>query len=213
LSEISGARVARILVDVGALKICLEKPFRFASGMLSPVYCDNRILLSNPNQRNSIISEFVKRVDLENIDAIAGTATAGIPHAAWLAHELDLPMFYVRGKSKAHGREGKIEGGEVSGLRILLIEDLVTTGGSAINAIQSLREARAKVVSCLSIFSYGFTAAATTFEELGVPYDSLCSFAHLFDLLKETGNLKKFELAALEGWYADPMTWESVECR
>lgn len=201
-------RIARILIDVGALKISVEEPFRYASGIFSPIYCDNRLLLSCPQQREAVIEEFLAKLCEYDVEAIAGTATAGIPHAAWLAHNLRLPMFYVRGESKSHGKQQKIEGGSVDGKKVALIEDLVTTGGSSINALKSLREAGAKVVCCLSIFSYGFLEPLREFENLDVPYESLGSFKDLINLLEDSDEISPADLKELKDWHSNPSGWK-----
>lgn len=209
MSDTIGSKIADILLGVGALKISVENPFRYASGLLSPIYCDNRMILSHPQDREVVTKEFERKVSRYQVEAIAGTATAGIPHAAWLAHELKLPMFYVRGENKGHGKQQKIEGGSVEGKKVVLIEDLVTTGGSSIAALKSLRTAGADLCCCLSIFSYAFPEPLLEFKRLDVPFEALGTFEDLITLLAESGDLTPFELDELRKWHSNPSQWKS----
>lgn len=194
-------------MDIGALRVRIDPPFRFASGILSPLYCDNRLLLSHPPEREQVVGEFLKRIENYSVDGIAGTATAGIPHAAWIAQALKLPMYYVRSQSKSHGKQEKIEGGSVNGMKIALIEDLVTTGGSAISALETLQESGAEVVCCISIFSYGFPKAVDEFDQRKIPYESLGTFKDLFSLLEKSEELSEKELGELRTWHENPGKW------
>ncbi len=197
--------VAEILLKYKAFAISKDGPVTFASGIKSPVYCDNRLLISKPTARRTIVDEFCKIAQTEgNVDAVAGTATAGIPWAAWTAEKLNLPMFYVRSKPKEHGKGKTVEGGNVRGLTVLLIEDLITTGGSSFTAAGYLKEEGAKVAAIAAIFSYGFKKAEAKSKEEGIEIYPLTT---LDDLLKTAENEKIFtteELAEIKKFKSDP---------
>ncbi len=165
--------VARLLLDAGAVAIDVEHPFRYTSGILSPIYCDNRLLISFPEKRRRIVGWMAERLEAAigraGVDVIAGTATAGIPYAAWLSDRLDLPMVYVRAAAKEHGRGQRVEGRLQAGQRVVVVEDLVTTGGSSISTVEGVEEAGGKVVGCVAIFSYELPRAAEAFEARGIP--------------------------------------------
>ncbi|MGB9724361.1 MAG: orotate phosphoribosyltransferase [Chloroflexia bacterium] len=184
-------------------------PFRFASGLLSPIYCDNRLLISFPRQRRQITLLLARRLREEAIPAevIAGTATAGIPHAAWLAAELALPMVYVRPRPKEHGQEQQVEGMPPAGQHVVLVEDLVTTGGSALESVQALRQAGAWVEHVLTIFSYDFPTTAQAFAQAGVHLHPLTTLPTLLEVAVARGHLTPAERAAVEEWARDPLGW------
>jgi orotidine 5'-phosphate decarboxylase subfamily 1/orotate phosphoribosyltransferase len=204
--------IARLLLSVGAVELRPRGPFfTFASGIQSPIYTDNRLLLSNVEARDAICEAFVARVQqlVPQPDVIAGTATAGIPHATLLAHRLRLPLVYVRGESKGHGRSKRIEGHLPAGARVVLIEDLISTGGSAISAAQALGEADAAVSEVLAIFDYGFETARRRFDEAGLCWSALSSFDALLDQAVESGQLNAEQQSLLRRWSRDPETWPS----
>ena len=160
-SSATASRLASDLLRIGAVKLSPEAPFTWASGLRSPVYCDNRLTIGHPEVRRRITDGFVEIIRTAGLqpEVIAGTATAGIPHAAWLADRLGLPMVYVRSKAKGHGTSSRIEGPVDPGRRVLLVEDLVSTGGSSVTALEALREAGFEVRDVLAIYTYGFTRA------------------------------------------------------
>lgn len=185
--------VARLLLDVGAVAIDLEHPFRYTSGILSPIYCDNRMLISFPAERRRIVAWLAERLEATlgrtGVDVIAGTATAGIPYAAWLAERLDLPMVYVRAAAKEHGRRQRVEGRLNPGQRVVVVEDLVTTGGSSLSTVEGVEEAGGKVVGCLAIFSYELPRSAEAFEARGIPLLPLTGLSTLLEVAAESGRV------------------------
>ncbi len=198
--------IAEQLLDIGAL-IIRDKDhlFTWASGIRSPIYCDNRLTLSFPVVRDAIAEAFVDKMrELEPVDAIVGTATAGIAHAAYLSQKLDLPMAYVRSSAKDHGKGEQIEGIVLEGDKVVLIEDLISTGGSSLKAALALQAAGAEVVSVLSIFTYGFTEAAKAFEEAGIPVWSITDYAEVLALAKERGGVSSEDAELLAQWSQNP---------
>lgn len=168
--------IARILLKEKAVFLRPEDPFTWTSGIKSPVYCDNRLLISTVDSRTEIVKAFCRNLEKLKLDVIAGTATAGIPWAAWIAYELKLPMIYVRSTSKDHGRQNAIEGSAPAGSRCVLIEDLISTGKSSIAAAQKLTDANLKVEKVMSIFTYGFAEVDTIFSDARLSFESLSSF-------------------------------------
>lgn len=201
--------LAKRLLEIGAVVLRPDDPFMWASGRKAPVYTDNRLTLSYPELRNQICLGFEEIVKEKYLipDVIAGTATAGIPHAAWLASRLHLPMAYVRSSKKAHGKGNRIEGIVQEGQRVVLVEDLISTGGSALDAVVALREAGAEVECVLAVFSYNLPEADRAFEAAGVSYDTLTDLEALTRVATEEGLLKQEELEALEAWREDPDAW------
>ena len=200
------AEIAKVLLAKGAVKIQPEDPFTWTSGIRSPIYCDNRKLISHPDAIKLIVDGFCEVISSKNIkfDYLAGTATAGIPWAAFLAERLNVPMVYVRAEPKTHGASKQVEGDQefLNGKVGLIIEDLISTGGSSIGTARALdREIGGKVVYVLSIFQYGFPAAEEAFVDLGVPYYSLTSFN---ELLKH-GDFENKD--AVLSFSANPTTW------
>ena len=186
--------VAQILLREKAVFLNPNNPFTWASGILSPVYCDNRILISNVKAREYIVNCFIEKIKPLNLDLIAGTATAGIPWAAWIAHELKLPLVYVRSSNKDHGRQNAIEGKVEQGQRAVLIEDLVSTGKSSILAANKLEESGIHVDLIISIFSYQFDKTQENFNSYQLTSDSLSCFE---DLAKVAYNEKMLDTEAL----------------
>lgn len=177
---------AAILLRVGAVNINAEEWFTYTSGIKSPIYTDNRLLISFPEERQRIVTLLAAAADeavgLDNVDVVAGTATAGIPFAAWLADRLQRPMVYVRGSAKAHGLARQIEGRTAPGERVVVVEDLVTTGGSSLATVDALAAGELTVLCCLAIFSYGFEAARQAYASRGVTLVSLTTLDVLLDV-------------------------------
>ena len=171
--------IAKTLLTEKAVFLRPQDPFTWTSGIKSPVYCDNRLLISTVASRDFIVKAFCEMIRPMNVDVIAGTATAGIPWAAWIAMELKLPLVYVRSSSKDHGRQNAIEGSAASGSKTVLIEDLISTGKSSIAAAKKLEEAGVTVKSVMSIFTYGFNQAEKIFADAGLPVQSLTNFETL----------------------------------
>lgn len=171
------SEVAKQLLQIKAIKLSPQKPFTWASGILSPIYCDNRITLSYPDIRKLIKRGLVeKSADFGAFDAVAGVATAGIAHGLMLAEGLDLPYAYVRSKPKAHGKQNQIEGYLEKGSKVLVVEDLISTGGSSLAAVQALRDYGVEVVGVIAIFTYNFEKAKKAFEMANCPLVTLSSY-------------------------------------
>jgi orotate phosphoribosyltransferase len=201
-------KVAKCLLQINAVKLSPQNPFTWASGLQSPIYCDNRLILSYPAARKFIIDCFrIKALALPEVNYVAGVATAGIPHATLLAERLNLPLVYVRAKAKGHGRQNQIEGRLEAGAKVLLIEDLISTGGSSIRAVQALREAGAEVVATMAIFTYGFEDAANTFKEADCPLDTLSNYPALIEQAEKEAYIDQEELESLKTWRENPKAW------
>lgn len=202
-------RIAQDLIDIGAVSFAPDRPFTWASGLLSPVYCDNRMTLGHPSVRRRIRDGFIEEMVEKALkaDVLAGTATAGIPHAAWLAEALDLPMVYVRSKPKEHGKGSQIEGPLQTGQSAVVIEDLVSTGGSSIAAVEALRSAGARVLAVLGIFSYGLAEADEAFAAAGLPLYTLTGFDQLMQVARSSGTLSDSGAASVNAWREDPRAW------
>jgi len=171
------SEVAQRLLQIKAIKLSPQKPFTWASGVLSPIYCDNRLVLSHPEIRDFVKQCLVeKSKDFGGFDAVAGVATAGIAHGMLLADALKLPFAYVRSKPKEHGRQNLIEGELPAGSKVLVIEDLISTGGSSLQAVEAVREAGLQVVGVLAIFSYHFEKAAKAFQNAGCKLETLSNY-------------------------------------
>lgn len=182
--------VAHTLLDIDAVKLSPEDPFTWASGIKSPIYCDNRQLLGNVEAHRKVIELLIEQLaQFDEADVIVGTATAGIPHATLIADRLNKPSAYVRGSKKAHGTARQIEGAAVSGKRVVVIEDLISTGGSSLNAVEALREDGAEVLGVAGIFSYGIKGAKEKFETAGCAYFVLCDLDTLLDVAQERNAL------------------------
>jgi orotate phosphoribosyltransferase len=202
--------VAKNLLQINAVKLSPQNPFTWASGIKSPIYCDNRITLSYPAVRDFIIQAFVEKAqEFEPFDIVAGVATAGIPHGALIADRMKKPFIYIREKAKSHGRQNQIEGVVTEGARVLVIEDLISTGGSSIKAVEAAREAGCVVVGVLAIFSYGFEKAQKVFSEANCPFDTLSNYDILITQAIDNQYVKSDELATLQSWRISPETWQA----
>ncbi len=205
-------QIAADLLEISALVLRPDEPFTWASGLRSPVYCDNRVTLAYPAIRARITAgfqELIGRTDATP-DAVAGVATAGIPQAALVADRLQLPLAYVRASAKGHGRENRIEGRIEEGQRVVLIEDLISTGGSSVAAAEALRSAGVVPTAVLAIFSYGFDAAAERFAEASVAHATLTDFETLLRVAERAGALEASSLETLRAWRADPHAWSEA---
>lgn len=201
--------LAADLLDINAVILRPNDPFTWSSGWNSPIYCDNRLTLRHPEIRKKIAQQFTNFISNEfpGTEVITGTATAGIPHAAWVAEAMDKPMAYVRAKAKAHGMGNQIEGGVDKGQTTLVIEDLISTGGSAISVLEALQFVGAKVDAVLSIFTYGFAKADERFKEVNVPVYSLTDYKTLINVAIEKGIVTGDDLDLLSSWRDNPNTW------
>jgi orotate phosphoribosyltransferase len=203
--------IARRLLEVGAVKLQPATPFTWASGLRSPIYCDNRVLLSYPDIRTEVIAGLVElAAGFEQIEGIAGVATAGIPHGALLADRLDLPFIYVRSKIKEHGRQNQIEGRVTSGKRYLVVEDLISTGGSALKAVDALKAAGGEVVGTAAIFSYEFPAAVRAFEQAAVKLATISGYETLLVEAASSAYISNEEAKTLTSWKEDPRAWSDA---
>ncbi len=204
--------VAEKLLQVAAVKLSPEKPFTWASGWKSPIYCDNRRVLSFPFVRDFVKSEMCNVIfeHFPQADVLAGVATAGIPWGAMAADQLKLPYIYVRPKPKEHGLGNQIEGFYTPGQRVLVIEDLISTGKSSLQVVDVLRNAGVEVVGMVSIFTYGFAVADKAFEEAKVAYRSLTNYANLISLAVEKGQVSADTEQLLLSWRNDPANWQGI---
>lgn len=203
-------QIARNLLQIKAIKLNAQNPFTWASGMRSPIYCDNRISLSFPAVRNAIIDGFKEKAFLfGSVDAVCGVATAGIPHGVLLADRLNLPFAYVRSSAKNHGRQNVIEGDLVPGASVLVIEDLISTGGSSLDAVEKLREHGYDVKGVLAVFDYGFLKAKENFAKAACPYSSLSNYNVLLEEAVSVSYISVEEKQILAGWRQDPENWFS----
>jgi len=177
--EIAGA-----LLSIGAVELRPHEPFTWTSGIKSPIYCDNRLTMSSPVVRKQIAQALADNIKefYPQTEVIAGTATAGIPHAAWVSDELNMPMVYVRSKAKEHGRGNQIEGRIEPGQKVIVVEDLISTGGSSIEAVRALEELGCEVLAVVCIFTYNLNRADELFNEAGIPYISLTNFNALVEM-------------------------------
>ncbi|MCC2529051.1 orotate phosphoribosyltransferase [Bacillus halotolerans] len=198
--------IAKHLLDIQAVFLRPNEPFTWASGILSPIYCDNRLTLSFPEVRNDVAAGISKLIQehFPEAEMIAGTATAGIPHAALAADRLNLPMCYVRSKPKAHGKGNQIEGAVQKGQKTVVIEDLISTGGSVLEAAAALNAAGCEVLGVVSIFTYGLPKAQEAFAEADLPYYSLTDYDTLTEVALENGNIHSDDLKKLQTWKTNP---------
>jgi orotate phosphoribosyltransferase len=202
-------KIAKVLLSEGAVTLNPDEPFTYASGIRSPIYCDNRLLISNPQARELVIEAFclaIKEQGLTNA-VIAGTATAGIPWAAWIADKLQRPMIYVRSSAKGHGRQNQIEGKVTKGEDVIVIEDLISSGGSSVKAIEALQAEGMNVKSCLAIFTYEMKNATEAFQAIQIPLFTLSKFSALIEVAKELGNLSDEQCQTVLQWNQDPQKW------
>jgi orotate phosphoribosyltransferase len=195
------------LLEAGAVRLSPRNPFTWASGLKSPIYCDNRQLLGFPDLRSGIKAALCERAALAHPTLIAGTSTAGIPWAAMVADQLGLPMAYVRPEPKNHGMGRQVEGPSGAGHRVVLIEDLISTGGSSIRCVEALRQEGAEVLEVLALFSYGLPRAEAAFQAAAVPLAVLATFDDLAARAGSQGILDPADLASLAEWRADTAAW------
>ncbi|GAL83287.1 orotate phosphoribosyltransferase [Sporocytophaga myxococcoides] len=205
----SSEKVAESLLKIGAIKLRPENPFKWASGWNSPIYCDNRFSLSFPDVRNIIKEELVSLVKeyFPQTEAIAGVATAGIPQGTLIADKMNLPFLYVRPKPKDHGMENLIEGKIHPGQKVVVVEDLISTGGSSLKAVEALRDGGIEVLGMVSIFTYSFDIAEKNFKDKGVILKSLTDYNALLKEAIKLGYIKESDLETLSSWRTAPEKW------
>ncbi len=203
-------QIARHLLEIGAVTLQPENPFTWSSGMQSPIYCDNRLTLSFPEVRSDIAAGFKKLIEekFPEAELIAGTATAGIPHAALVSDLMNLPMCYVRSKAKGHGKGNQIEGVAAPGQKAVVIEDLISTGKSALAAAEALQKAGAEVLGIAAIFTYGLEKGEQNFREAGIPFYTLTEFEELMEVALEKDQLKAEDVEKLHKWKQNPAAEE-----
>tara|TARA_B110000503_G_scaffold143647_1_gene246625 strand:+ start:1723 stop:2370 length:648 start_codon:yes stop_codon:yes gene_type:complete len=201
--------VAECLLQIKAIELNKIQPFTWASGWKSPIYCDNRKTLSYPKVRTFIRQKYIETIldKFGQVDVIAGVATGGIAQAALIAQELELPLIYVRSSSKGHGLQNLIEGVVESGQRVVVIEDLISTGMSSLKAVDALREKGCNVVGMVAIFSYGFETADQNFKEYSCPLYTLGDYDSMIEVAAEEGYINNEDINSLKGWRKDPANW------
>lgn len=198
--------IAEHLLKIEAVYLQPNNPFTWASGIKSPIYCDNRLTLSYPEIRTEIAKglQALIREHFPDVEVIAGTATAGIPHAAWVSDQLNLPMCYVRSKPKGHGKGNQIEGKAAAGQKIVVVEDLISTGGSVIEAVQALRENGCTVLGVVSIFTYGLQKGKDQLDSEGIEAYSLTDYTALVEAAVKHGYIEKSDIDKLNKWRENP---------
>jgi orotate phosphoribosyltransferase len=204
-------RTAKSLLKIGAVTLNTKTPYRFVSGLLSPIYTDCRLLMSYPKEWEEVIDSMVNiiinEIGIQNINVIAGTATAGISHAAYIAKKLNLPMVYVKSKPEEYGKQNKIEGIIKNGDKVLLIEDLISTGGSSISSANAIREVGGIIENCLAIFTYGMEIAQKSFEQEGIKTITLTDFNTLVDAAVKQNYIRPEEKNMVLEWSKDSASW------
>lgn len=205
--------IAGYLLDIEAVKLRPKEPFRWTSGWLSPIYCDNRLTLSYPHIRNYIKNAFVAfiRQHYPQVEVIAGVATAGIPQGALVADALQLPFVYVRSEAKKHGLNNQIEGKISENQKVIIIEDLVSTGGSSLKAAEALRAAKAEVLALVSIMTYSFDQASQAFQKAHLPFHSLSNYNQIVIEAMKRNMVSEKAMASLQEWRKNPQTWQGSE--
>ena len=202
-------RVAKALLSIHAVSLSSDKPYVWASGILSPIYCDNRITLAYPEIRQMIAKDLSALIleHYPDVEVIAGTATAGIPQACWVADRLNLPMVYIRSKPKDHGKGNQIEGGVQVGKKVVVIDDLISTGTSVLDACQAAQDAGFVVLGVAAIFSYQLPKGVENFKQAELPYVSLSDYASLIELARHEGIIDENQIEHLMQWRKDPYAW------
>jgi orotate phosphoribosyltransferase len=202
-------QVANYLLQIKAIKLEPTNPFTWASGWKSPIYCDNRKTLAYPEIRDYIKKSFAKAIKEKypDVEVIAGVATGAIAQAALVAEELGLPMIYIRSSAKAHGMTNMIEGDNYVGKKVVVVEDLISTGGSSLKAVEALREAGSEVMGMLAIFTYGFEKAVKNFETNNCEVSTLSDYNSMIEAACESGYVTEEDVENLKKWRIDPENW------
>ena len=195
--------IAHAMLKVGAVELNPTDLFTWASGIKSPIYCDTRLTISDPVIRRQLANGLAQSIQefFPGTEVVAGTATAGIPHAAWVSDILELPMVYVRSKAKEHGRGNQIEGKYAPGQKVVVVEDIVSTGGSSITAVEALRAAGCEVLGVVCVYTYNLPKAEEAFDAAGVKYVSLTNFDHLVGAANESGAISQEQIPFLKEWH------------
>lgn len=201
-------QIADELLKIGAVELNPVTPFTWTSGLKAPIYTDNRLIISHPDTRTKVEEAMIEviRREFKDVDVIAGTATAGIPHASIIAHLMNLPMIYVRSSAKGHGKQNAIEGKFQKGAKVVMIEDLISTGGSVIQAAEAVESAGGKVIGCMAIFNYLLKQSEEAFAKVKYPLITLTDYQTLVDVATEDTDLSDYK-ETLEDWYKDSSGW------
>jgi orotate phosphoribosyltransferase len=199
-------RIAQHLLSIGAVELRPNDPFTWTSGIKSPIYCDNRLTISYPDVREELANGFVELIKTHFPDAevIAGAATGGVPHAAWVAQKLNLPMIYVRSKPKGYGKGSQVEGKLIEGQKVVVIEDLISTGGSSLNVAHAVQAEGGEVLGVCAIFTYQLPKAEQAFQKASIPLFTLSDYTALIEVAQETGMITDYEVQLLQQWREDP---------
>lgn len=200
--------IAKELLRIGAIELNPTEPFTWASGLRSPIYTDNRLIISHPETRSIVeqaMADLIKR-EFPKVELVAGTATAGIPHASIIAHLLGLPMIYVRSSAKEHGKQNAIEGEFPKGAKVVMVEDLISTGGSVIQAANAVEAAGGEVIGVTAIFNYMLKQSKDAFSNLSYPLVTLTNYKALVEIATENPTLSA-QKETLNAWYLDPVAW------
>lgn len=209
--RIVAENIAKDLLKIEAVFLSPDEPFTWASGIKSPIYCDNRITMSYPEVRREIAKGLAEEIkaNYPDVEVIAGTATAGIPHAAWVAELLDLPMVYIRSKAKDHGKGNQIEGRITEGQKMVVIEDLISTGGSVLEAAEAAKREGADVLGVAAIFTYELDKGVEKFKAADMPLLTLTNYSTLIEIALEEKYINEQQLTLLKEWRKDPENWLS----
>lgn len=201
--------IAKALLEIEAVTLQPTNPFTWTSGIKSPIYCDNRLTMSYPEVRKKIAQAFAEKIKEQypEVEVIAGTATAGIPHAAWVAEELDLPMVYIRSSAKQHGKAKQIEGSFSAGAKMVVIEDLISTGGSVIEAVRAAEQEEASVLGVAAIFTYQLPKGEENFSIQKIQVHTLSNYDCLLEIALDMGYIEKQDMRILEEWKENPENW------
>ena len=210
-SSMSKERIADILLDIGAVTLSPDKPYRYASGILSPIYTDCRLLMSRVKEREEVVDAYEKilreRIGVQTVDCLAAVASSGIPHAAWLAERIKKPMVYVRKEEKDHGKQNLIEGKLEKGARVVVIEDLVSQGGSSLNTVKATKVAGANPTHCVVIFTYQMPKAEEGFRAEGVELIPLCDITTLVKRASAKKIISGEQEEVVLEWTRDTVGW------
>ncbi|MGB7784619.1 MAG: orotate phosphoribosyltransferase [Salinimicrobium sp.] len=210
LDKETARKTAELLLQIKAIKLDAQQGFQWASGWNSPIYCDNRIILSYPPIRNFVREHMARQIEelYGKADVIAGVATGAIGIGMLVAEYLSLPFVYVRPEAKGHGRKNQIEGQIEEGQTVVVIEDLISTGKSSLNAVKALEEANVQIKGMIAIFSYGFDTATENFKEAGIELHTLSNYEYLLEVAQKTNYINEKEAGLLQNWRKDPANWK-----
>ncbi|MGX7023770.1 orotate phosphoribosyltransferase [Vagococcus hydrophili] len=202
-------QIAEQLLEIKAVALSPNDPFTWASGLKSPIYCDNRLTMSFPKVRRDVAQGLAKKIKetYPDVEVIAGTATAGIPHAAWVAEILDLPMVYIRGKAKDHGKKNQIEGQISEGQKMVVVEDLISTGGSVLEACEAAENEGANVLGVAAIFTYELPKGIENFENAKTSFVTLTNYSELIEVATEKDYITEADAVLLKKWKKNPAEW------